>query len=189
MFFIYIKVLLLFLSALTLILLQVDIPNIQKQRKHLAKLVLDMDSARTRRGHDVHEFIFFKKTNARGFKCLNAGFHLVPTDFISRPSPPVTRARCSPAPNPSRSERRWRRRPIGWRFVGWASWTLFPPRASSLSGLIYIPPACIRHKRTTVPGWCYSHMWVRSFLKGRCVSAFCFRISCRQICTVLWPKK
>lgn len=25
-----------------------DIPNIQKQRKHLAKLVLDMDSARTR---------------------------------------------------------------------------------------------------------------------------------------------
>lgn len=28
--------------------LQVDIPNIQKQRKHLAKLVLDMDSARTR---------------------------------------------------------------------------------------------------------------------------------------------
>lgn len=27
---------------------QVDIPNIQKQRKHLAKLVLDMDSARTR---------------------------------------------------------------------------------------------------------------------------------------------
>lgn len=74
MFFIYIKVLLLFLSALTLILLQVDIPNIQKQRKHLAKLVLDMDSARTRRGHDVHEFIFFKKTNARGFKCLNAVF-------------------------------------------------------------------------------------------------------------------
>lgn len=29
---------------------QVDIPNIQKQRKHLAKLVLDMDSARTRCG-------------------------------------------------------------------------------------------------------------------------------------------
>lgn len=28
--------------------LKVDIPNIQKQRKHLAKLVLDMDSARTR---------------------------------------------------------------------------------------------------------------------------------------------
>lgn len=27
---------------------QVEIPNIQKQRKHLAKLVLDMDSARTR---------------------------------------------------------------------------------------------------------------------------------------------
>ncbi|XP_029692384.1 rho GTPase-activating protein 44 isoform X1 [Takifugu rubripes] len=27
---------------------EVDIPNIQKQRKHLAKLVLDMDSARTR---------------------------------------------------------------------------------------------------------------------------------------------
>ncbi|XP_058848331.1 rho GTPase-activating protein 44-like isoform X8 [Acipenser ruthenus] len=30
------------------ILAEVDIPNIQKQRKHLAKLVLDMDSARTR---------------------------------------------------------------------------------------------------------------------------------------------
>ncbi|CAB1350199.1 unnamed protein product, partial [Coregonus sp. 'balchen'] len=30
-------------------LAEVDIPNIQKQRKHLAKLVLDMDSARTRR--------------------------------------------------------------------------------------------------------------------------------------------
>ncbi|XP_071251811.1 rho GTPase-activating protein 44 isoform X4 [Salvelinus alpinus] len=29
-------------------LAEVDIPNIQKQRKHLAKLVLDMDSARTR---------------------------------------------------------------------------------------------------------------------------------------------
>lgn len=29
-------------------LLQVEIPNIQKQRKHLAKLVLDMDSSRTR---------------------------------------------------------------------------------------------------------------------------------------------
>ncbi|XP_053530869.1 rho GTPase-activating protein 44 isoform X7 [Ictalurus punctatus] len=28
--------------------IRVDIPNIQKQRKHLAKLVLDMDSARTR---------------------------------------------------------------------------------------------------------------------------------------------
>nr|CAG5892838.1 unnamed protein product [Menidia menidia]CAG5892893.1 unnamed protein product [Menidia menidia] len=27
---------------------EVEIPNIQKQRKHLAKLVLDMDSARTR---------------------------------------------------------------------------------------------------------------------------------------------
>lgn len=31
-----------------LLLSQVEIPNIQKQRKHLAKLVLDMDSARTR---------------------------------------------------------------------------------------------------------------------------------------------
>ncbi|XP_060882269.1 rho GTPase-activating protein 44 isoform X5 [Labrus mixtus] len=30
------------------VLAEVDIPNIQKQRKHLAKLVLDMDSARTR---------------------------------------------------------------------------------------------------------------------------------------------
>ncbi|XP_053707651.1 rho GTPase-activating protein 44 isoform X5 [Synchiropus splendidus] len=30
------------------LLAEVDIPNIQKQRKHLAKLVLDMDSARTR---------------------------------------------------------------------------------------------------------------------------------------------
>ncbi|XP_033893936.3 rho GTPase-activating protein 44-like isoform X3 [Acipenser ruthenus] len=30
------------------ILAEMDIPNIQKQRKHLAKLVLDMDSARTR---------------------------------------------------------------------------------------------------------------------------------------------
>lgn len=30
------------------VLSQVEIPNIQKQRKHLAKLVLDMDSARTR---------------------------------------------------------------------------------------------------------------------------------------------
>ncbi|NWT13657.1 RHG44 protein, partial [Vireo altiloquus] len=30
------------------VLLQVEIPNIQKQRKHLAKLVLDMDSSRTR---------------------------------------------------------------------------------------------------------------------------------------------
>uniref|UniRef100_A0A3Q3LTZ6 Rho GTPase activating protein 44b n=1 Tax=Labrus bergylta TaxID=56723 RepID=A0A3Q3LTZ6_9LABR len=29
-------------------LAEVEIPNIQKQRKHLAKLVLDMDSARTR---------------------------------------------------------------------------------------------------------------------------------------------
>lgn len=32
----------------SILVLQVDIPNIQKQRKHLAKLVLDMDSARTR---------------------------------------------------------------------------------------------------------------------------------------------
>uniref|UniRef100_H3CYJ8 Rho GTPase-activating protein 44 n=1 Tax=Tetraodon nigroviridis TaxID=99883 RepID=H3CYJ8_TETNG len=30
------------------VIAEVDIPNIQKQRKHLAKLVLDMDSARTR---------------------------------------------------------------------------------------------------------------------------------------------
>ncbi|XP_062421976.1 rho GTPase-activating protein 44 isoform X5 [Pungitius pungitius] len=30
------------------VLAEVDIPNIQKQRKHLAKLVLDMDSSRTR---------------------------------------------------------------------------------------------------------------------------------------------
>uniref|UniRef100_A0AAY4CTQ9 BAR domain-containing protein n=1 Tax=Denticeps clupeoides TaxID=299321 RepID=A0AAY4CTQ9_9TELE len=30
------------------VLAEVEIPNIQKQRKHLAKLVLDMDSARTR---------------------------------------------------------------------------------------------------------------------------------------------
>lgn len=34
--------------SVSILLLQVDIPNIQKQRKHLAKLVLDMDSARTR---------------------------------------------------------------------------------------------------------------------------------------------
>ncbi|XP_029816510.1 rho GTPase-activating protein 44-like [Manacus vitellinus] len=30
------------------VLAEVEIPNIQKQRKHLAKLVLDMDSSRTR---------------------------------------------------------------------------------------------------------------------------------------------
>uniref|UniRef100_A0A8D1ECV9 BAR domain-containing protein n=1 Tax=Sus scrofa TaxID=9823 RepID=A0A8D1ECV9_PIG len=30
------------------LLAEVEIPNIQKQRKHLAKLVLDMDSSRTR---------------------------------------------------------------------------------------------------------------------------------------------
>uniref|UniRef100_A0A8D3C5E5 Rho GTPase-activating protein 44 n=1 Tax=Scophthalmus maximus TaxID=52904 RepID=A0A8D3C5E5_SCOMX len=33
------------------VLAEVDIPNIQKQRKHLAKLVLDMDSARASRFH------------------------------------------------------------------------------------------------------------------------------------------
>lgn len=37
-----------FLSSRAPVLLQVEIPNIQKQRKHLAKLVLDMDSSRTR---------------------------------------------------------------------------------------------------------------------------------------------
>lgn len=39
-------------------------------------------------------------------------------DFSSRPSHPVTPARCSRAPSPSLSERRWRRQPIGWRSVG-----------------------------------------------------------------------
>ncbi|XP_016141025.1 rho GTPase-activating protein 44-like [Sinocyclocheilus grahami] len=34
-------------------LAEVEIPNIQKQRKHLAKLVLDMDSARTRKARVV----------------------------------------------------------------------------------------------------------------------------------------
>uniref|UniRef100_A0A7N6BVZ0 Rho GTPase activating protein 44 n=1 Tax=Anabas testudineus TaxID=64144 RepID=A0A7N6BVZ0_ANATE len=36
------------LTLLKLLMCAVEIPNIQKQRKHLAKLVLDMDSARTR---------------------------------------------------------------------------------------------------------------------------------------------
>ncbi|NXE51348.1 RHG44 protein, partial [Casuarius casuarius] len=35
-------------APFSLMFLQVEIPNIQKQRKHLAKLVLDMDSSRTR---------------------------------------------------------------------------------------------------------------------------------------------
>ncbi|KAI3359190.1 hypothetical protein L3Q82_002714 [Scortum barcoo] len=38
------------------VLAEVDIPNIQKQRKHLAKLVLDMDSARTRK-HDISNVV------------------------------------------------------------------------------------------------------------------------------------
>lgn len=37
-----------FIPSHSCVLLQVEIPNIQKQRKHLAKLVLDMDSSRTR---------------------------------------------------------------------------------------------------------------------------------------------
>lgn len=90
---------------------QVDIPNIQKQRKHLAKLVLDMDSARTRL--ETHLEMF------RDFKQLQLPVPLASsTDISSRQNRPATRAHCSLAQSPSLSERRWRRQPIGWRFAG-----------------------------------------------------------------------
>lgn len=92
---------------------QVDIPNIQKQRKHLAKLVLDMDSSRTRCSKRPR-----LETSASDFKQLNLPSSCPPTDISSRQNRPATRARCSLARSPSLSERRWRRQPIGWRFAG-----------------------------------------------------------------------
>lgn len=80
-------------------------------------------------------------------------FFLMPTDISSRPSHPVTRARCSLAPSPSLSERRWRRQPIGWRFAGWvmsqSHSNIIPSSSSLFLLLIYRPPACIRHKWAT----------------------------------------
>ncbi|XP_026887336.2 rho GTPase-activating protein 44 isoform X3 [Electrophorus electricus] len=48
-------------------LAEVEIPNIQKQRKHLAKLVLDMDSARTR-WHQCSKSSALSKEQAMGAK-------------------------------------------------------------------------------------------------------------------------
>lgn len=90
---------------------QVDIPNIQKQRKHLAKLVLDMDSARTR-----FEARLEMSTDFMELK-LPLPF-ASSTDISSHQNRPATRARCSLAQSPSLSERRWRRQPIGWRYAG-----------------------------------------------------------------------
>ncbi|CAL1588219.1 unnamed protein product [Knipowitschia caucasica] len=50
------------------VLAEVDIPNIQKQRKHLAKLVLDMDSSRTR-FHQSSKSSSHPSTLQPGAKC------------------------------------------------------------------------------------------------------------------------
>ncbi|XP_051523847.1 rho GTPase-activating protein 44 isoform X4 [Myxocyprinus asiaticus] len=49
-------------------LAEVEIPNIQKQRKHLAKLVLDMDSARTRWQQSSRSSTLSNKETATGAK-------------------------------------------------------------------------------------------------------------------------
>ena len=50
---------------------QVEIPNIQKQRKHLAKLVLDMDSSRTRYGgFSLLPFLLLWKSSDPSWKAV-----------------------------------------------------------------------------------------------------------------------
>lgn len=93
------------------LLAEVEIPNIQKQRKHLAKLVLDMDSSRTSFTRSLAETLMLTVATTCGYGGSRLpslqGF---PAAFSLR------------VPKPMPSGRRWRRLPTEWRFAG----TSFP---------------------------------------------------------------
>lgn len=99
-----------------------DIPNIQKQRKHLAKLVLDMDSARTRCESSLNA------CTITWFMVLLCPLLSLSIGGSSHASPPVTPVILPQlGPKQMRSERRWRRRPIAWRSAGYLTLPLLFP--------------------------------------------------------------
>lgn len=147
--------------------MQVDIPNIQKQRKHLAKLVLDMDSARTRWSPRPHSCSVqeLRSGDKEPIKC-NGFVFLLPCAHRFQQSSKSSSHPSTLQPGAKSESLREEMEEAANRMeicrVSRQSEALqyysIPIFCSFAPDLIYISPARIGHKRSTRPRWYYNNM-------------------------------